>query len=135
MSRQYIIDGQTVTTDRPFRINGVEIPTPIGYEPSIEDLSSDQTGRVTLTGKMVKDVVAVKITYKCTWKRLSWEDTALILNAIDGKPKVTFTHADPRVPNQWITKEFYVGQRGNTALDLSEGKGFWNGLAFSFIEI
>lgn len=133
--KTFIIDGQSVQTDRPFRIDGIPIPTPITYEPSIEDLSSDETGRITLTGKMVKTVVAVKATYKCGWKRLSWQDTATIMNAINGKTEVNFTHADPRVPNQWITKKFYIGQRQNAALDLSEDKGFWTGLGCSFIEI
>ena len=131
----FIIDGATVNTDRPFRIDGVPIPTPISYEPEIEDLSTDETGRTVLTGEMTKTVIAVKATYKCQWRRLNWTDMATLLNAVDGKTKVLFTHADPRVPNQWITKEFYVGKRGNTALDLSNGKGLWTKLSLTFIEI
>ena len=120
-------------TDRPFKINGVSIPTPTSYEASIEDLSSEETGR-NLNGDMEKDVVAVKATYACTWKRLSWEDAATIFNAIDGKSKVTFTHADIRTPGTWKTGNFYVGQRGGAALDLSDSKHAWSDLKFTFIQ-
>ena len=135
MARTYIIDGVATTTDRPFRIDGVPIPTPTEYTPSIEDLSSEETGRLALTGKMYKDVVAVKDSYKCKWARLSWADTATIMNAIDGKREFDFTHADPRVPNQWITSKFYVGQRQNSALDLSDPNRRWTGLSLTLIRI
>lgn len=117
-----------------FKINGVDIPAPHEYTYSIEDLSSQATGR-TLDGVMHKDVIAVKDTYVCTWKHLSWEDTATILNAIDGKTSVTFTHVDPRVPNQYLTYDFYVGQRGGAAIDVSDPDRAFTDLSFSFIRI
>ena len=104
---------------KPFKIDGVAIPTPSTYEAGIEDLSSEQTGR-TLDGVMHKDVVAVKDYYSCTWKTLSWEEIATLLNAIDGKPSFQLTYADPRVPNQFITNTFYVGERTTPALNLND---------------
>ena len=121
-------------TDRPFQINGVSIPTPDKYKFGVEDLSSQATGR-TLDGTMHKDVVAVKDYYECTWSRLSWEDCATILNAIDGKSSVQFTHADPRVPGTWITGTYYVGQRGGNALDLSDLPRAWAEISFTFTKI
>lgn len=121
-------------TDRPFKIDGVSIPTPTSYEPGIEDLSSEETGR-TLDGVMHKDVVADKAYYNCEWRRLSWADAATLLNAINKKRKVAFTHADPRVPNQWITKDFYVGARSLGALDLSDRKRSWVNIRLQFTEI
>jgi len=120
--------------ERPFKINGVAIPTPSTYEYSIEDLSSEETGR-TLDGVMHKDVVATKDTYTCSWKRLSWADTATLMNAIDGKTKVTFTHADPRVSNSFVTGDFYIGQRGGAALNLNDAKKTWEKITFTFIRI
>lgn len=119
---------------KPFKIDGVAIPTPSTYEASIEDLSSEQTGR-TLDGVMHKDVVAVKDYYKCTWKTLSWEDIATLLNAIDGKPRFEFTHADPRVPNRFVTSTFYVGERTSPALNLKDNKKTWKDLTLKFIRI
>lgn len=119
---------------RPFKIDGVEIPTPTTYNFDVEDLSSEKTGR-TLDGIMHKDVVAVKDTYTCTWKKLSWEDAAILLKAVDGKTKVDFTHADPRVPNQFITHKFYIGKRSTAAMNLKDSKNTWRDITFSFIRI
>lgn len=119
---------------RPFKIDGVTIPTPSTYEAGIEDLSSEQTGR-TLDGVMHKDVVAVKDYYSCTWKVLSWEDIATILNAINGKPSFELTYADPRVPNRFITNTFYVGERTTPAMNLNDPKKTWKDLTLKFIRI
>lgn len=119
---------------RPFKIDGVEIPTPTTYKAGIEDLSSEETGR-TLDGVMHKDVVAVKDYYECTWKNLSWEDTALLLNAVDGKTVVNFTHADPRVPNRYITGTYYIGKRDTAALNLKSNRNTWSDIAFTFTKI
>lgn len=116
----------------PFKINGTAIPTPNEYVYGVEDLSSQQTGR-TLDGVMHKDVVAVKDYYDCAWRNLSWADTALILNAIDGKPKINFTYADPRYPNSFVTNEFYVGSRTGKAVDLK--RKVWGELKFRFIRV
>lgn len=119
---------------KPFKINGATIPTPSEYSFDVEDLSSDNTGR-TLDGKMHKDVVAVKDSYTCTWKRLSWQDAATLLNAIDGKTQFSFTHADPRVPNQFVTGTFYVGKRSTVALNLKNAENTWHDITMTFIRI
>lgn len=117
-----------------FKIDGVTIPVPTEYTFSVEDLSSELTGR-TLDGVMHKDVVAVKDTYACKWKSLNWADTATLLNAVDGKEKVAFTHADPRVPNQMVTYDFYIGQRSTPVGIISETGGKWKDIAMTFIRI
>lgn len=120
--------------ERPFKIDGVAIPTPSTYEAGIEDLSSEQTGR-TLDGVMHKDVVAVKDYYTCTWKSLSWADTATLLNAVNGKTSFMFTYADPRVPNTFLTNKFYVGERTAPALNLADPNKTWKDISFKFIRI
>jgi hypothetical protein len=120
--------------EKPFKINGVAIPTPTEYTFDVEDLSSQNTGR-TLDGRMHKDVVAVKDTYTCTWKKLSWQDAADLLNAINAKEQFTFTHADPRVPGTFITGEYYVGKRSSVALNLRDDKNTWKDIKFTFIQI
>ncbi len=117
-----------------FKIDGVAIPTPSTYVFSIEDLSSEMTGR-TLDGVMHKDVIAVKDTYSCTWKKLSWQDMATLLNAIDGKQQFAFTYVDPRVPNQALTNNFYVGERSGTALNIKDPARTWTDLSLKFIRI
>lgn len=118
----------------PFKVDGITIPTPSDYKFSVEDLSSENTGR-TLDGVMHKDVVAVKDTYSCIWKKASWEDAAIILNATDGKTQVSFTHADPRVPNRFITGTFYIGKRECKAKNLKNSDNTWAEVTLTFIRI
>ena len=120
--------------DRPFKIDGVAIPTPAEYQAGIEDLSTEQTGR-TLDGVMHKDVVASKDYYECKWVFLSWDDIATILNAINEKESFNFTYADPRIPNRFITNRFYVGERSAAALNLTDPKKSWKSLTLKFIRI
>ncbi len=120
--------------NKPFKINGQPIPTPTEYSFDVEDLSSQNTGR-TLDGIMHKDVVAVKDSYNCTWKKLSWKDAAELLNAIDGKEQFTFTHADPRVPDKFITGTFYVGKRSAVAMNLKNSSNTWHDIKLTFIRI
>lgn len=117
-----------------FKVDGVEIPTPSEYKFSVEDLSTEATGR-TLDGIMHKDVVAVKDTYECKWVKLSWADTAKLMSAVDGKTKVSFTHADPRSANLWATHDFYIGQRTCVANNLSDPKNAWSDINMTFIRI
>ena len=119
---------------RPFLIDGMMIPTPDTYKFGVEDLSSEATGR-TLDGVMHKDVVATKDYYECTWKRLTWAETALLLKAVDGKKKVKFTYADPRVPDRWLTHDFYIGKRSGAAMNLNDPKNTWGDITMQFTRI
>lgn len=118
----------------PFKIDGVTMPTPDSYRPGIEDLSSSATGR-TLDGTMHKDVVSVKDYYEFTWETLSWTDTAKVLKAVDGKKKVKLTYADPRVPNKFLTHEFYVGKRDCEANNLNDPVHTWKNIKLTFTRI
>lgn len=120
--------------EKPFKINGVAIPTPTEYTFDVEDLSSQNTGR-TLDGIMHKDVVAVKDTYTCTWKKLSWEEAAELLNAINAKEQFSFTHADPRIPDRFVTGTYYVGKRSSVAMNLRDSGNTWKDIKMTFIEI
>lgn len=120
--------------EKPFKINGVAIPTPSEYTFDVEDLSSQNTGR-TLDGIMHKDVVAVKDTYTCTWKKLSWEEAAELLNAIDAKEQFSFTHADPRISDRFVTGTYYVGKRSSVAMNLRDSDNTWKDIKMTFIEI
>ena len=117
-----------------FKVDGMNIPTPDAYTFGIKDLSSEETGR-TLDGEMHKDVVAVKDYYNCTWNRLSWQMTAYLLNAVDAKSSVSFTHIDPRYPNQWVTGDFYVGNRSGGAMDLTDLDNAFAEISFQFTRI
>lgn len=117
-----------------FQIDGVAIPIPMKWEFSVEDLSSDETGR-TLDGVMHKDVIDIKDTYTAEWGTLSLTDAATLLTAVDGKTEVTLTYPDPRVSTGFISNRFYIGKRKAAALDLSDDGRAWKGIGFQFIRI
>lgn len=119
---------------KPFKIDGVTIPTPSSYDFNIEDLSSEQTGR-TLDGIMHKDVVAVKDYYTVMWKKLSEDDAALILNLVDGKTQLSFTYVDPRYQAGVVTRDFYVGKRSGKAMNLRNSENTWNDITMQFTRI
>lgn len=119
---------------KPFKIDGTTIPTPSEYGFDIEDLSSEKSGR-TLDGVMHKDVVSVKDYYTCTWKKLSWSDTADLLALVNGKTKVKLTYVDPRHPDQTLQNYFYIGKRSGKANNLLNPKNTWKDITFQFIRI
>lgn len=121
-----------MAVQRPFMIDGTIIPTPDTYKFTIADLSSKESGRV-LDGEMHKDVVAVKDTYECTWKTLSWTQAAALLALVDGKEKFQFTYADPRRANVWVTEYFYAGDRAGGALNLNDAANSWSDITLKFI--
>ena len=120
--------------DIVFKIDGVAIPTPVEYGFDIEDLSSQNSGR-TLDGVMHKDVVSVKDYYTCRWSRLSMQETATLLNLVNGKTQVSLTYVDPRTPNTMLTNTFYVGKRSGKANNLTWANNTWKDISFQFIRI
>ncbi len=117
-----------------FTIEGVELPMPAEYSQSIEDLSSEDTGR-TLDGVFHKDVIAVKSTVPFSWSRLEWSVAAALANAIDGKSSLSVSYIDVRRPYTNVTETIYVGKREFKPVQFDDdGKVYWS-VAFSEIEI
>lgn len=117
-----------------FSVDGVILPTPDEYKPSVEDLSSEETGR-TLDGVMHKDVVAIKDYYEFTWNYLSWTDCAKVFNAVDGKTQVTLTYFDPRVPDRLLSNVFYVGRRSCSANNINDPVRTWKDISLQFTRV
>jgi hypothetical protein len=83
---------------------------------------------------MHKDVVATKDYYTCDWTHLSWSQAAQILNLVDGKTIIGVTLVDPRYPNTYITKDFYVGKRSGKLNTLRHTTNMWS-VSLQFIRI
>ena len=117
-----------------FKIEGVVLPLPDGYSQSIEDLSSEETGR-TLDGQFHKDVIAVKTNMPMKWAKLEWYKAAELANAIDGKTKLNVTYIDVRNAYVNSSTDIYVGQRSFVPVQFdNDGKVYWS-VEFSEIEI
>jgi len=113
-------------------VNGVALPDPSDLKVNISDLSSEESGRL-LDGTMVKDVVARKVQIDVSWNTLSWEDVSTLLTAVESSIFLTVVYPDPKV-GSYQTKTFYVGDRSAPAVWLANGKEYWGGVSFTFIE-
>ncbi len=119
---------------RPCQINGVPIKTPSKMKPSIEDLSSEATGR-DLTGWAHKDIVMEADYWDLEWETINWVDLSLILNLVKEKPSFTFRFPNPYTPYQWITGEYYVGKRSYEVFDLSRKDMEYKNLQMQFTKV
>ena len=78
-------------------INGVTMPTPAldGVTISTEKIWSADTGR-TGSGKMVGTVIARKTTIKIKWPPMSYQQAALIEQAVSDGDFVPVSYTDMR---------------------------------------
>ena len=91
-----------------FKINGTTVKTPQGCTWSLQDLSSDDSGR-TLDGLMHKDIVAQKRKLTCKWPAMKWSECSIIANFMKNKGvKVVLTYPDI-MTGTYISKNFYTG--------------------------
>lgn len=113
-------------------INGVGVHNPSSFSVDIMDLSSEESGRL-LNGEMTKDLIARKRKLNCSWNTLTWSQVSQLLTAVEQSINLTVTYPDPQI-GSYTTKTFYVGDRSAPAVWLADGKEYWNGTSFNFIE-
>ena len=117
-----------------FIIEGVVLPLPNDYKQSIEDLVSEQSGRL-LNGQAIKDVVAVKTNIPMQWKHIEWSIASQLAKAIDGKNSLTCQIMDVRNPYTMTEINIYVGARNFTPTTFdTDGRVYWD-IEFTEIEL
>ena len=86
------------------KINGVEIPTPSTFNPSIMNLSNSERNA---NGMMIMEIIAQKQKLELSWKIISAEKLSSVLNLIDS----TFFQVEYPNPktNKTTTKTMYSG--------------------------
>ena len=101
-------------------INGVKMPDPAleGVTIGREKIWSSNTGRTT-SGKMVGTVVAVKTTLKIKWPPLTPAQTAVIENAVSGRPFVPVRFTD--ATGSTVTRIMYFGTPSYTVYSWADG--------------
>ena len=115
------------------KLNGETIETPAKIEWSLQDLSSDSSGRTIDDGTMHKDRLAQKRKLTCTWPPMSWAQAALLLQKVSTNTFFAITYPD-MLSGQEETRTFYVGDRKASTLFCKDGDQWVNGIAFDFIE-
>lgn len=106
-------------TDIFFKINGVAMPSPTLCGFLLTDLSSEESGRSSRTGKAYKDLVAQKRTLSPRWDRLHISEVNLI-GQFFKRRGVLINVTYPDFIEGVVTKEFYTG-------DFSFDYDLWHG--------
>lgn len=111
------------------KISGVNIPTPSEYSVSIMDLSKAERNA---KGTMIIERIATKRKIELSWKHLSKEQLAQVLNLV---APVFFqvTYVDPQTGGT-RTGTFYCGDRKAGMLDFRNGVPRYKDVQFNLIE-
>lgn len=113
-------------------INGKEAKAPESMQFSLQDLSSENSGR-DMNGIMHKDVVAQKRSLNCKWGPMTMQDCAFLLKPVNSATfDVTYPDLLDGKPE---TRKFYVGDRTAPILRIRDGDGYVSSGSFHFIEV
>lgn len=111
------------------KINGVELPTPSGYNVGIQDISKAERNA---NGTMIIERIATKRKLEVAWEYLSQEELSRVLTLVS---PVFFAveYIDPQEGTK-KTGTFYAGDRTPKAMDFKNGKIRWKDINFNLIE-
>ena len=117
--------------NRDIKIDGVLIPSPVDWKPSIMTLVTNSTR--TGGGKMRFNEVAKKRTWDGSWKNLTRAQLVTLKGSFEGKAFFTIECFDP-IDDAIVTKTFYKGNRVfETSRHISDSE-IYHSLSVSFIE-
>ena len=115
----------------PFKVDGVDIPTPSEFNWSLQDVSSPSAGR-TLDGVMHKDRVAQKEKIQLTWNAPDATKTAQVLQAFNPE-YFDLTYRSP-LSNAIVTKKMYRGD-ASAPTYWWRNNGLFTTISFDVIEV
>lgn len=113
------------TNSAPF----TEIPIPSSVQWELQDLSENGAGR-TENNVMVKKRCGQLVKLTLTWKLVSTEDAAKILQAFN--PEYFDVKYISPFHGRAIVSEFYAGDRKAIPFNMKRGK--WDSISFSITE-
>lgn len=111
------------------KVNGVEIPTPSTYQPTLNDIGKADRNA---NGTMILEIITTKRKLEMSWSYLSQSDLAFLFQSIAG----TFFTVEYPDPEDGTTKTgtFYKGDRSAGAIDYKDGVMRWKDCKVNFIE-
>lgn len=107
----------------------ITVPSPSGFEWSLEDVSSDKAGR-TEDFTMMKMRAGQLRNINVSWRYMTTEQASTILNAFNPE-YINVCYIDP-MAGGYVTLEFYVGNR--SAPLYNNRLGLWENISFSLIQ-
>ena len=119
-----------------FKVNGIDLPSPIKCVYSFADLSSDESGRSTRDGSMQKDIIAQKRTLTFTWGILPLNDASIVMQLCKNKGAVVWLTFPDILTAKITTMQFYTGDMSNADYLIPAASDIRiNGMSCSFIEV
>lgn len=113
-------------------VNGIKIKTPSVFEWGLQDISSDEAGRVELNDKMYKNRTSQKVKLNLVWNNPTKEQASEILKAFNPEYfKVTYPDA---MTGKDETKEFYCGDRSAPMKRWVLNQKLYSSVSFNIIE-
>ena len=117
--------------NRQLEWNETEIPFPSDISWGFQEISSTESGR-TLSGTMIKEIIATKRKLSCSWKCLNDGQANTLLQTVK-----TNTFGNLKYPDAFtgsnVTKVFYTGDATAEMKTINNNKALWN-ISFDFIE-
>ena len=115
-----------MSVDFPFKVDGVTLPKVTEFKIDFTDVSSSNSGR-TLSGKMVKELIATKVRISLKFSCVPDNVSSTILNTIKANVFQDVTYPDPKEGGK-TTKSFYSGDPSITLLyyNAKDGKCYWD---------
>ena len=114
------------------KINNVVITCPKEFSVTPMDLDNGESSVRTSNGTLTRDRIAVKRQIDMAWGILTWNDIAIILQAMSG---IFFDVFYPdAMEGTYITKTFYVGNRPCPIAFEINGVMMWDGLKVTLTE-
>ena len=112
------------------KVDGVVLPTPSGYVPSLEEISKAERNA---NGTMIKEVIAYKAKLEVTWKMLQQTEMTKLMNV----KKKNFFHLEyiDLETGRPKTGTFYAGTPTANAMNFKNGRvDKWLDVKMNFIE-
>lgn len=110
-------------------VDGVAIKCPSSYQWKLQDISQSDAGRTEDT-VMDKKRIGQCVKLELQWRNITTAEAADILKRFNPE-YVTVTYLDA-MQGQYLTKEFYVGDRSAPLYNCQ--KGIWSNISFNIIE-
>ena len=109
-------------------VDGAAIKCPSGYTWGLQDISSSDAGR-TEDGKMHKNRIGQVVKLELAWNNIKTAEVSTILKAFNPE-YITVCYLDA-MQGEYITSEFYVGDRSSPAYNTA--LGVWS-ISFNIVE-
>lgn len=92
-----------------FKINGVDIISPVSCSYQLSDLSTEESGRSTRDGAMSKDIIAQKRTLTFGWQNLTWTAATKLSSMCKNQGVVLLLTYPDIMTGKFVTGRFYTG--------------------------